>query len=369
LERLISRVADCDATLPARRRIVTNGLFSTHATLKKHIENCLTPPAGTSSVVIDRFGRTTFGRGFGKNENSFRHLHAIVPELTSIDSGNYLMLSHIADWNFSRELQFDHRWAYLPITDMRISLTQILAQLPDDGSIVATPTSCSSMLHLLPLAMDDCDDNFGLTSAFSSTIPSAPVIAEQHRNQLAAFATALTNDVIWWTNTLNPLVEDALAAAAVIGMLTSGYTPSRSCATILHSIMNHIDRNRIRIRFRFIPTEQNVIVDALSRQENRPPRSRLRVTQSRLRMTPSRLGVELESFNHRVDFKSLKDTAEMSRVEPPTQQVYTHRTSRYFPYFLFLQIDFTSIEALEHYSFTQESTSSISCFCEHLLLR
>ena len=136
--------------VPSGNRIITNKLLSCHDTQKKHFDNCITPPEAAATTVLDRFFRSTLCRGSGKNENLWRHVRAAFPEKIGLDSGVYLMLSITTNWNFNRELQFDPRWAYIPISTMHIALTQHIA-LMTSANIFHSPSSLANMFQLYRL--------------------------------------------------------------------------------------------------------------------------------------------------------------------------------------------------------------------------
>ncbi|KAK8943037.1 hypothetical protein KSP39_PZI009342 [Platanthera zijinensis] len=215
LDALLDRIKkwEIETDVPSSKRIVTSKLLACHETQKKHIRNCLTPPASALTIVVDRFFRSSLRRGSGKNENLWRHGRAICPETISLEGGNLLLHAVVAQINFRGELQFDPRWAYLPISGMHIILTQYLALFPTDG-ITPSPTSLSTMFHILPLSIDDCDDEFGLTTAFGQSLPQLPEIPAGQLESLGMVAELITDNAIWSSHTFDAIAHDALDVAA-----------------------------------------------------------------------------------------------------------------------------------------------------------
>ena len=211
IDNLIERTAGSEQRIPANKRIVTKDLRSCHATQRKHFENCITPSPNATTTVCDRFGRKILCRGSGKNENGWRQIRAIFPEVITVDSGINLTLASIAGWNFNRELQYDPRWAYLPFSPMDIILTQYIALMPSEYFIITTERSISSIFHALPLSLDDCSECFGLTPAFAEARTTLPTIDDP---ELSAVVMSITDNAIWCSNTYDPLVSDCLGAAA-----------------------------------------------------------------------------------------------------------------------------------------------------------
>jgi hypothetical protein len=54
--------------------------------------------------------------------------------------------------------------------------------------------------------------------------------------------------------------------SAILGMLNSGYSKSRSCAHILKKPCEMIERKKVRIKVRYIASTENIIADKLSRE-------------------------------------------------------------------------------------------------------
>ena len=172
LDRFFEEVKAFESSIAASRRVITQNFINCHNTQKKHFRNCLTPPESWDPIIVDRFGHMNLKRGSGKNENGWRQKRAVFPEKCGFAFGHSLDTAHVAKWNFDQELQYDPRWAYLPISVTSIILTQHIALKGFD--FLNERDGASMMFRILPLSLYDCQGEFGLTSGFSDACP-APV--------------------------------------------------------------------------------------------------------------------------------------------------------------------------------------------------
>ena len=210
-------------------RVITSRTRECHKTQAKHFQNCITEPENALVTIQDRFHRKTLRRGSGKNENGWRHMRAVFPEMCSLQFGDALMTALIASWNFNREMHYDPRWAYLPISPMHIVLTQHLALLPKDH--LSTLNGVSSMFLCLPLALDDFEHS-GFTQSFADALPALPSIPQQAQDGVARMAESIADFSIWDSFTMDPLADQAveIAGATDISSILSSQNTSTSTA-------------------------------------------------------------------------------------------------------------------------------------------
>ena len=187
LKKLKAWESDTKNDIPVSHRIVTDRMMKTHETQKKHFENCLTPPPKSVYVVMDRFGSPNLTRGTGSLEHWWRELRAIYPEKCSLEFGNALLQASIVSWNIKRDHQYDGHStsAYLPISSLYISLTQDFGlRSPSNINLVNGQQGIQTFFTLLPLALGDCDGEFGLTDSLLNAQPSLPCISEKQRESV-----------------------------------------------------------------------------------------------------------------------------------------------------------------------------------------
>lgn len=72
------------------------------------------------------------------------------------------------------------------------------------------------MFHLLPPSIDDCDDEFGLTTTFGQSLPHLPKIPLGQLESLGMIAESIADNAIWSSHTFDAIVHDALDIAAVV---------------------------------------------------------------------------------------------------------------------------------------------------------
>jgi len=196
-------------------RIITPRTRDCHNTQRKHFERCITESENALVTIQDRFGEKNLRQGSGKNENGWRQLRAAFLEQCSFEFGDALMTISVAAMNFNRNMQYDPRWAYLPISSMHIVLTQHLARLPREQLI--SSDGISSMFQCLPLAIDDCENNFGLSKSFADAIlPTLPVIPQRSHDAVGQMARSIANHAMWDSSTFDPLVQQAVDIATCI---------------------------------------------------------------------------------------------------------------------------------------------------------
>ena len=155
-------------------------------------------------------------------------MRASFPETCSIEFGDAFMAISIASWNFNRDMQYDPRWAYLPISPMHILLTQHLALMSKEAML-----SCdgiSSMFQCVSLSLDDNENNLGFSSSFANAIlPTLPVIPQHSQSVVGHVAESIAEFAIWDSLTFDPLVQEA--ADIVASTDISSIPPSIDAST------------------------------------------------------------------------------------------------------------------------------------------
>src|SRR5450759_629581 len=122
------------------------------------------------------------------------------------------MTAAVASWNFNRDMQYDPRWTYLPISTMHIVLIQYLARMSQDA--LTKTDGISSMFQVLSLAIDDCSSNFGFSLSYVMALPRLPVIPQQSHEEVGQMARSIANHAMWDSSIFDTIVQQAVEIAS-----------------------------------------------------------------------------------------------------------------------------------------------------------
>ena len=201
LTKLIEEFKKTEANLSISQRVVGEKLIANHLHQKKHFQNCLDFPADFPWAIKDRHGTNSVTRGSHQLESFWRWLRLIFPEKLCMKSSMSLLLAGCTEWNFNRELQFDKRWAFLPMSPIHICLTQYIAINSKENG-----TGVSRMFHKLPLSLSDGIGVCGLAESFFKAAPAPIPVSDE----FASFATAAIEFATFNTTVSDSKIEDLL---------------------------------------------------------------------------------------------------------------------------------------------------------------
>ena len=207
LTKMIDEFKNKEAHLSISQRLVGDKLIANHVHQMKHFQNCLDFPANFPWAIKDRYGTNSVTRGSHQLpvESFWRWLRLIFPEKLCLRSSMSLLLAGCTEWNSSslsnRELQFDKRWAFLPMSPIHICLTQHLALNSKENG-----TGVSRIFHKLPLSLNDTIGVCGLAESFFEAAP-APIRVS---DDFTSFATTAIEFATFNTTVSDASIESLL---------------------------------------------------------------------------------------------------------------------------------------------------------------
>jgi hypothetical protein len=172
-----------------------------------HIKNCVTEPADMVAIqIFDRFGRSVYKRGSGKNENVWRHWWKVASESCGPQSWGIKFMFVICQWNNDRHVQFDETWPYLSIPPWAIvDLFQLCLNSEKLGIASPVPFMPWNSSEELPAT------GFDLSSESAQAFKPAPVIVDSLDGDGAAFMNHVVEEAASQSKTFDPVMDRMLA--------------------------------------------------------------------------------------------------------------------------------------------------------------
>jgi hypothetical protein len=217
-------------------KVVVDAVKAKHEALKCHYLHCLDLPDDVDWKVVNRYGRASLFRGSHQLESFWRHLRKACPEQMGSSFAERLILAFTTRWNFDREVMFDKRWAFLPISSQHLSLAHYIALQARDVPPVEK-TGISASIFELPLSTKLSRDLniFGLAPSFYKKFDEVRIPRSlQVTPEDAVFAKALLAYSMSHTNSAEPVAQAlvARAAASTSSQILSATSPSMIASNI-----------------------------------------------------------------------------------------------------------------------------------------